>query len=40
MKLTILGCNAPFPNIDDACSGYLLSNEDTTILMDCGHSVF
>ncbi|NLB88240.1 MAG: MBL fold metallo-hydrolase [Syntrophomonadaceae bacterium] len=40
MKLTILGCNSPFPNIDDACSGYLLENNDTTILMDCGHSVF
>lgn len=40
MKLTILGCNSPYPNIDDACSGYLLENDHTTILIDCGHSVF
>lgn len=40
MKLTILGCNSPYPNIDDACSGYLLEDDQTTILIDCGHSVF
>ncbi len=40
MKLTILGCNSPYPGLDGACSGYLLEDNDTMLLIDCGHSVF
>ena len=40
MKLSILGCNSPYPAIDGACSGYLIEDNDTSVLIDCGHSVF
>ena len=36
MKLTILGCNGPYPSAGGACSGYLLSEGDTHVLIDCG----
>ena len=36
MKLTILGCNGPYPCAGGACSGYLLSEGDTHVLIDCG----
>ena len=36
MKLTILGCNGPYPGAGGACSGYLLSEGDTHVLIDCG----
>ena len=38
MKLTILGANGPYPAVDGACSGYLLSSDsgNTHILFDCG----
>ena len=36
MKLTILGCNGPYPTAGGACSGYLLSEADTHVLIDCG----
>ena len=38
MKLTILGCNGPYPAAGGACSGYLLESDsgDTCILIDCG----
>ena len=36
MKLTILGCNGPYPSSGGACSGYLLSEGETHVLIDCG----
>jgi len=39
LKLTVLGCNGPYPKAGGACSGYLLEDEDTKILIDCGNGV-
>jgi len=39
MKLTILGNNGPFPAAGGACSGYLIEEDDTRILIDCGNGV-
>lgn len=39
MKLTILGCNGPYPRVGGACSGYLLSEGKTRVLIDCGTGV-
>lgn len=39
MKLTVLGNNGPFPAAGGACSGYLISDENTNILIDCGNGV-
>ncbi|GAB6084809.1 MBL fold metallo-hydrolase [Alkaliphilus crotonatoxidans] len=39
MKLTILGCYGPYPRARGACSGYLLEDVDTKILIDCGNGV-
>lgn len=39
MKLTILGNNGPFPAAGGACSGYLLTEGDTKLLIDCGNGV-
>lgn len=36
MKLTVLGCNGPYPGEGGACSGYLLESDDTRVLLDCG----
>lgn len=40
MKLTVLGCSTPLPKRDMPCSGYLISGESTTVLLDCGFGVF
>lgn len=39
MKLTILGNNGPFPSAGGACSGYLIRDGGTNILIDCGNGV-
>lgn len=39
MQLTILGSSASMPGPNDACSGYLVSHNDTHILLDCGTGV-
>lgn len=39
MKLTVLGCNGPYPEPDGACSGYLLESSRTRVLIDCGTGV-
>ena len=39
MKLTVLGCNGPYPEAGGACSGYLLEAGDTRVLLDCGTGV-
>ncbi|QGT98874.1 hypothetical protein SYNTR_0281 [Candidatus Syntrophocurvum alkaliphilum] len=40
MQLQVIGYLAPYPKINEACSGYLIKNKNTNILIDCGHSVF
>lgn len=39
MKLTILGNNGPFPSAGGACSGYLIREGRTNLLIDCGNGV-
>lgn len=39
MKLTVLGNNGPYPGAGGACSGYLIEEEETKILIDCGNGV-
>ncbi|MTI49358.1 MAG: MBL fold metallo-hydrolase [Firmicutes bacterium] len=39
MKLTVLGNNGPYPKAGGACSGYLLEEGETKILLDCGNGV-
>lgn len=39
MKVTILGNNGPFPSAGGACSGYLITEGDKNILIDCGNGV-
>ncbi|MBN2558711.1 MAG: MBL fold metallo-hydrolase [Clostridia bacterium] len=36
MKVRVLGCNGPFPSAGGACSSYLVSEDDTRILLDSG----
>ncbi len=40
MKLTVLGCWAPYPTPNQACSGYLLEHNDKRLLIDLGHGSF
>lgn len=40
MRLTVLGCWAPFPRAGGACSGYLLQDAGANILLDVGHGTF
>lgn len=40
MQLTVLGKSPAWQDADGACSGYLLQEGDTTVLLDCGNGVF
>ena len=40
MRLTVLGKSPAWQDVDGACSGYLLQDGDTTILIDAGNGVF
>jgi ribonuclease BN (tRNA processing enzyme) len=40
MQLTVLGKSPAWQDADGACSGYLLQDGDTTVLLDCGNGVF
>src|SRR4051794_30748183 len=40
MKLTVLGKSPSWQDAGGACSGYLLEDGDTTVLIDCGNGVF
>jgi len=39
MKITVLGCYGPYPPAGQCCSGYLLQDQETAILLDCGNGV-
>lgn len=39
MRLTVLGSSASFPAAGDACSGYLVEQGSTRLLLDCGSGV-
>lgn len=39
MRLTVLGRYGPYPRAGGACSGYLIEEDDTRILLDCGSGV-
>src|SRR3954463_12957882 len=40
MKLTVLGKSPSWQDAGGACSGYLLEDGDTAVLIDCGNGVF
>lgn len=40
MKLTVLGKSPAWQDAGGACSGYLVSEGDSVILVDCGNGVF
>ena len=40
MRLTVLGKSPSWQDAGGACSGYLLQEGETTVLLDCGNGVF
>lgn len=40
MKLTVLGKSPAWQDAGGACSGYLVAEDGTTIMLDCGNGVF
>ncbi|HMT05831.1 MAG: MBL fold metallo-hydrolase [Solirubrobacterales bacterium] len=40
MNFTVLGKSPAWQDVDGACSGYLVTEGDTTVLLDCGNGVF
>lgn len=40
MKLTVLGKYGPYPKANGATSGYLLTEGNTNVLLECGSGVF
>ena len=40
MRLTVLGKSPSWQDADGACSGYLLEDGETSVLVDCGNGVF
>jgi len=40
MRLTVLGKSPSWQDAGGACSGYLLQEGDTSVLLDCGNGVF
>lgn len=40
MRLTVLGKSPSWQDAGGACSGYLVTEEGTTLLVDCGNGVF
>ena len=40
MRLTVLGKSPSWQDAGGACSGYLIEEEDTRVLVDCGNGVF
>lgn len=39
MKLTVLGNNGPYPSAGGACSGYLIREGSSNLLVDCGNGI-
>ena len=40
MRLTVLGKSPSWQDADGACSGYLIEEDETAVLLDCGNGVF
>jgi ribonuclease BN (tRNA processing enzyme) len=40
MRITVLGKSPSWQDAGGACSGYLISDDETTVLLDCGNGVF
>src|ERR671938_1206608 len=40
MRLTVLGKSPSWQDAGGACSGYLVQEDGTTVLVDCGNGVF
>ena len=40
MRVRILGKSPAWQDVDGACSGYLLEEDDFTLLLECGNGVF
>ncbi len=40
MRLTVLGKSPSWQDAGGACSGYLIEEDGTTVLLDCGNAVF
>ncbi len=40
MRITVLGKSPSWQDADGACSGYLIEEADTCVLLDCGNGVF
>ena len=40
MRITVLGKSPAWQDAGGACSGYLVQDEDYTLLLDCGNGVF
>jgi ribonuclease BN (tRNA processing enzyme) len=40
MRLTVLGKSPSWQDVGGACSGYLVEEGDTAVLVDCGNGVF
>ncbi|MFL5845670.1 MAG: MBL fold metallo-hydrolase [Solirubrobacteraceae bacterium] len=40
MRVTVLGKSPSWQDAGGACSGYLVQDADTTLLLDCGNGVF
>lgn len=40
MQVTVLGKSPSWQDVDGACSGYLVTEGTTTLLLDCGNGVF
>jgi ribonuclease BN (tRNA processing enzyme) len=40
MRLTVLGKSPSWQDADGACSGYLIEEEGTSVVVDCGNGVF
>ena len=40
MRITVLGKSPSWQDADGACSGYLVEEDGTRLLLDCGNGVF
>lgn len=40
MRITVLGCWAPYPRAGGACSGYVVQDGAANVMLDIGHGAF